>query len=251
MRREKSSFTYPLITILAVIVIWGIIVRIFGIPSYILPGPVQVLRAFCGDFSLIMHHAGATLGEGAVGIGISVGLSVLIAVWMDRFPMAKKTVYPLLVISQTVPVMAIAPLLIIWFGFGVAPKIILVVIMCFFPITVNLTDGFSQVDRDCLNMFRVWKATEGQIYRHLKFPCALPYFFSGLRISVTWMLVAAILSEWLGGDRGIGVYMLRAKQTYALDKVFAAVIFVVLMSLALIGILNLIRKKVIYWNGTL
>ena len=251
MRKEKNSFIYPLITILAAVIVWEIVVRVFKIPSYILPGPLQVLQAFRGDFSLIMHHAGATLWEGAVGIGISVGLSVLIAVWMDRFPLVKKTVYPLLVISQTVPVMAIAPLLIIWFGFGIAPKILLVVVMCFFPITVNLTDGFSQVDRDCLNMFRVWKATEGQIYRHLKFPCALPYFFSGLRISVTWMLVAAILSEWLGGDRGIGVYMLRAKQTYALDKVFAAVIFVVLMSLALIGILNLIRRKVIYWNGTI
>ena len=249
-KKEKYGFIYPLITILAAVVVWEIAVRIFRIPSYILPGPLQVLQAFCADFSLIMYHAGATLGEGAVGIGISVVLSLLIAVWMDRFPLAKKTVYPLLVISQTVPVMAIAPLLIIWFGFGIAPKIILVVVMCFFPITVNLTDGFSQVDRDCLNMFRVWKASEGQIYRHLKFPCALPYFFSGLRISVTWMLVSAILSEWLGGDRGIGVYMLRAKQTYALDKVFAAVIFVVLMSLVLIGILNLIRKKAIYWTGT-
>jgi ABC-type nitrate/sulfonate/bicarbonate transport system permease component len=250
MKKKKPGFFYPLITILVAIAVWEAVTRIFSIPSYILPGPVEVAAALGKDFSLILYHAASTLAEGAIGIAISIGISILIAIWMDHFPLAKKTVYPLLVISQTVPVMAIAPLLIIWFGFGIAPKIILVVVMCFFPITVNMTDGFSQVDRDCLNMFRVWKASEGQIYRHLKFPCALPYFFSGLRISVTWMLVSAILSEWLGGDRGIGVYMLRAKQTYALDKVFAAVIFVVLMSLVLIGILNLIRKKAIYWTGT-
>ena len=249
MKKDRYSFIYPLITIIAAIIVWEIIVRIFQIPSYILPGPVQVAQAFIEDFSLIMYHAAATLAEGAAGIGISIGISILIAVWMDRFPTAKKTVYPLLVISQTVPVMAIAPLLIIWFGFGVAPKIILVVIMCFFPITVNLTDGFAQVDTDCLNVFRVWKASEGQVYRPLKFPFAMPYFFSGLRISVTWMLVAAILSEWLGGDRGIGVYMLRTKQAYALDKVFASVVFVVLVSLLLIGLLSLIRNKTIRWSG--
>lgn len=249
MKKEKPDFIYPVITIAVAVVAWELIVRIFQIPSYILPGPVQVIRALGRDFSLIMYHMAATLGEGAIGIAISVLLSVVISIWMDRFPLAKKTVYPLLVISQTVPIMAIAPLLIIWFGFGMAPKILLVIIMCFFPITVNLTDGFSQVDRDALNMFRVWHASELQIYRHLKFPFALPYFFSGLRISVTWMLVAAILSEWLGGERGIGVYMLRAKQAYALDKVFASVVLVVLISLILIGVLNLIRKKTV-WGQT-
>ncbi len=246
---RSSNPIYPIATIVIVVILWEVITRVFAIPSFILPGPVQVAKAFVGDFSLLMYHAGATLGEGAVGIAISVAVSVLIAIWMDRFPLAKKTIYPLLVISQTVPVIAIAPLLIIWFGFGMAPKIILVVIMCFFPIAVNLTDGFAQVDKDALDMFRVWKATPGQIYRHLKFPFALPYFFSGLRISVTWMLVAAILSEWLGGSRGIGVYMLRAKQAYSLDKVFASVVFVVLVSLLLIGILGLIRKKCVHWSG--
>ncbi|MBR2560718.1 MAG: ABC transporter permease [Eubacterium sp.] len=248
MRKESNSLIYPVITIIAVVIVWGIVTAVFHVPSYILPGPLQVAKAFVGDFSLIMYHAAATLGEGALGMAISVALSIAIAVWMDRSEKVKKTIYPLLVISQTVPVMAVAPLLIIWFGFGMAPKIILVVIMCFFPITVNMTDGFAQVDRDYMNMFRVWNASERQIYRHLKFPAALPYFFSGLRISVTWMLVAAILSEWLGGSRGIGVYMLRSKQAYALDKVFASVIFVVVTSLVLIGILNLVRKKAVYWS---
>lgn len=249
MKKTKHKYLYPVLAVVGVIIVWWLVTLVFGIPSYILPDPGQVAKAFVEDFSLIMYHAASTLGEGAVGIVISIILSVIIAVWMDKSPAAKKTVYPLLVISQTVPVMAIAPLLIIWFGFGMAPKIILVVIMCFFPITVNLTDGFAQVDPDAMNMFRVWKAGEFQIYRHLKFPHALPYFFSGLRISVTWMLVAAILSEWLGGSRGIGVYMLRAKQAYALDKVFASVVFVVVVSLILIGILSLLRKKCVRWSG--
>ena len=251
MKREKPGFFYPLITIIIAVAVWEVITRLFHVPSYILPSPSQVAVAFGKDFGLIMYHAASSLAEGAIGIAISIGISVVIAIWMDRFPLAKKTVYPLLVISQTIPVMAIAPLLIIWFGFGMTPKILLIIIMCFFPITVNLTDGFAQVDKEALNMFHVWKASGWQIYRHLKFPFALPYFFSGLRISVTWMLVAAILSEWLGGERGIGVYMLRAKQAYALDKVFASVVFVVLVSLLIIGVLNLIRKRCIRWTGTL
>ena len=249
MKKGKYDFIYPLITILILFLVWQIVTTVFDVPSYIFPSPGEVFGALAEDFGLIMYHMSATLGEGLLGIAISIGLSIVIAVCMDRFPMAKKTVFPLLVISQTVPVMAIAPLLIIWFGFGVAPKVILVVIMCFFPITVNMTDGFAQADPDCVNMFRVWRASGPQIYRHLKFPCALPYFFSGLRIAVTWMLVAAILSEWLGGDRGIGVYMLRAKQSYALDKVFASVIFVVLVSLLFIGILTLIKKRAIRWSS--
>lgn len=248
MKKRKSELIYPIAAVAAAVVIWGAVTLIFNIPSYILPSPAQVVKAFGEDFSLIIYHAAATLSEGAIGMAVSVALSIVMAVCMDRFTPVKKTLYPLLVISQTVPVMAIAPLLIIWFGFGMAPKIILVVLMCFFPITVNLTDGFSQVDQDCLNMFKVWNASGWQIYRHLKFPCALPYFFSGLRISVTWMLVSAILSEWLGGDRGIGVYMLRAKQAYALDRVFASVVFVVIVSLLLIGLLTLIRNKTVRWS---
>ena len=248
MKARKNDLIYPIAAIAAAVLIWWAVTRIFDIPSYILPDPGQVVKAFARDFTLIMYHAAATLGEGTAGIAISVGISIVIAVCMDRFASVKKTLYPLLVISQTVPVMAIAPILIIWFGFGMAPKIILVVLMCFFPITVNLTDGFAQADQDLLNMFRVWNASGRQVYRHLKFPCAMPYFFSGLRIAVTWMLVAAILSEWLGGDRGIGVYMLRAKQAYALDKVFASVVFTVILSLLLIGLLGLIRKKAVRWS---
>ena len=249
MKSNKRDILYPIFTIIAIILLWELITEGFQIPSYILPDPGQVVQAFFQDFSLIMYHLGATLLEGVIGLGISVALSVVMAVCMDCFPAVRKSLYPILVISQTIPVMAIAPLLIIWFGFGLIPKVLLIIIMCFFPITVNLTDGFSQVDPDNLNMFRIWKASGWQIYRHLKIPFALPYFFSGLRISVTWMLMAAILSEWLGSDRGIGVYMLRAKQSYALDKVFAAVICVVIISLLLIGIVSLIRKKVIYWSG--
>lgn len=247
MKTKRHDILYPLITLIVIILLWEGLTNGFRIPAYILPDPVQVVQAFFGDFPLIMYHAAFTLSEGAIGIGISIVLSVLMAICMDRFTAVRKALYPILVISQTIPVMAIAPLLIIWFGFGMTPKVLLIVIMCFFPITVNLTDGFEQIDPDSLNMFRVWKASGWQIYRHLKIPSALPYFFSGLRISVTWMLMAAILSEWLGSERGIGVYMLRAKQSYALDKVFAAVIFVVIVSLILIGILSLIRKKVIYW----
>ncbi len=244
----KKKIIYPITTIVIIIAAWQIVVECAEIPAYILPPPLSVAAAFVDDFSSIASNGISTLAEGFIGMAIAVAISIVVAFLMDKFDRFKKTVYPLLVITQTVPVIAIAPLLIIWFGFGMLPKVILVVIMCFFPITVNLVDGFDCVDKDSLNMFRVLRASESQIYYHLKFPAALPYFFSGLKISITWMLMSAILSEWIGSKSGIGVYMLRAKQSYSLDKLFASVVFVVVISLILIGIVNLVRNKVIRWR---
>lgn len=248
MKRSKWDFLYPTGTIIVIIILWEILARAFQVPSYILPKPSQVVVAFYNDFDRIMSQAAVTLYEAVIGMAFSILLALFVAILMDNFTIVKKTLYPIMVMSQTIPVMAIAPLLIIWFGFGALPKILLIIIMCFFPIAVSLIDGFSQVDKDCLDMFKVLKASRLQIYRHLKFPNALPYFLSGLKISVTWMVMSAVIAEWLGGDQGIGVYMLRSKQAFALDKVFASVVLVVLLSLILIGLLDLFTKSTVHWN---
>jgi ABC-type nitrate/sulfonate/bicarbonate transport system permease component len=248
MKGYKPDILYSIGTVVIVIVLWEIIAKVLQVPAYILPRPSQVTAAFFKNFDLIMQHLAVTLYEVAVGIVFSVLTAFTAAILMDNFETIKKTLYPLLVISQTIPIMAVAPLLIIWFGFGALPKILLIIIMCFFPIAVSLITGFAQTDKDCLDMFRVLKASKLQIYRHLKFPNALPYFFSGLKISVTWMVMAAVISEWLGGNKGIGVYMLRSKQAFALDNVFASVVLVVFLSLLFIGILNLFTARLVHWN---
>jgi ABC-type nitrate/sulfonate/bicarbonate transport system permease component len=167
---------------------------------------------------------------------------------MDSFGIIKKSIYPILIISQTIPTIAIAPLFIIWFGFGVLPKIIVVIMVCFFPIVISLVDGFEKIDRDYISLFRTMKSSRLQTFYHLKLPYALVNFFSGLKIAATYMIMSAVIGEWLGGDKGIGVYMVRAKSAYALDKVFASILVIVFVSILIIYVIDFVGKKIIHWK---
>ncbi|EPZ62349.1 binding--dependent transport system inner membrane component family protein [[Clostridium] sordellii ATCC 9714] len=164
---------------------------------------------------------------------------------MDFLPILKKCFYPILVVSQTIPTITIAPLLVIWFGFDTLPKILMVSLTCFFPIFVSLVDGFENVDKDYINLFRTMNSNKLQTFIHLKFPMSLENLFSGIKISATYMVVAATVAEWLGGTKGLGVYMVKAKSSYALDKVFASTIIVILFSLIFVGITQVVKKIVI------
>ena len=167
---------------------------------------------------------------------------------MDRFPFLYKAVYPLLVISQTIPTIAIAPLLVLWMGFSMAPKITLVVITTFFPITVSLLDGYQSVDADAVSLMRSMGAKRIQIFRYIKLPGALTQFFSGLKVSASYAVVGAVISEWLGGFEGLGVYMTRVKKAYAFDKMFSVIIFISVISLLLMLLISVIKKLCMPWE---
>lgn len=231
------------------IILWQGIVVLKEVPQYLLPSPQRIIKTLFQDFNLIAAHAGVTLYEAFVGFVLAILFSFILAVVMDSFPIIKKSIYPILVVSQTIPTIAIAPLFIIWFGFGSLPKIIVVVLVCFFPIVISLVDGFEKIDRDYTDLFAIFKATKLQTFYHLKLPYAMVNFFSGLKIAATYMIMAAVIGEWLGGDRGIGVYMVRAKSAYALDKVFASILVIVFVSILIIYIIELIGKKIIHWKG--
>ncbi|MBQ6507326.1 MAG: ABC transporter permease subunit, partial [Clostridia bacterium] len=151
------------------------------------------------------------------------------------------------VVTQTIPTIAIAPLLVLWMGFGMAPKITLVEITTFFPVAVGLLDGFKSADPDAVALLRSMNATRGQIFRHVKFPAALPFFFSGLRISASYAVVGAVISEWLGGFEGLGVYMTRVRKAYAFDKMFAVILLIVIVSLLLMKLVNVIKAVSMPW----
>jgi ABC-type nitrate/sulfonate/bicarbonate transport system permease component len=250
MKRLKNiqNKIYPVLTIVVVVVIWQLVVGFQYIQPYILPSPLDIVKTLISDFGNIMKDTEVTLYESFIGFFISIVFSFVLAIIMDSFNIVKKSLYPILLISQTIPTIAIAPLFIIWFGFGVLPKIIVVIMVCFFPIVVNLVDGLEKIDPDYINLFHNMKASRLQIFYHLKLPYAMVNFFSGLKIAATYMIMAAIIGEWLGGDSGIGVYMVRAKNAYQLDKVFASIIVIVVISIAIIYIIDFIGKKVIHWR---
>ncbi len=234
-------------TFLLVLLIWEILSDTGIVPSYMLPSPLDVIRALFTDRIMILSHAGVTLLEAVYGLLIGVMLAFFIATLMDRVPLLYRAFYPLMVITQTIPTIAIAPLLVLWMGFGMMPKITLVVITTFFPITVGLLEGFGSVDQDAIALMRSMGASEMDIFRHVKFPEAIPYFFSGLKVSASYAVVAAVISEWLGGFVGLGVYMTRVKKAYAFDKMFAVILFIIVISLALMGIVNLLRDWSMPW----
>ena len=167
---------------------------------------------------------------------------------MDRFAFLYKAIYPILVITQTIPTIAVAPLLVLWMGFGMAPKITLVVITTFFPIAVGLLGGLEGADGDAINLMRAMGANRYQIFKYVKLPNAMPSFFSGLQVSASYALVGAVISEWLGGFEGLGVYMTRVKKAYAFDKMFAVIVFISVISLLLMGLVNLLERAATPWK---
>lgn len=229
------------------ILLWQFLYQNGAVPAYMLPSPVQVVKALFTDLPTILRHAVVTLQEAFYGLCIGVVLAFVMATLMDHFRILNKALYPIMIITQTIPTIAIAPLLVLWMGFYMAPKITLVVITTFFPITVGLLDGYKSVDKDSIDLMRAMGASKVQIFFHVKLPAALPQFFSGLKISASYAVVGAVISEWLGGFEGLGVYMTRVSKAYAFDKMFAVIIFIVIISLLLMFTVNLIKTISLPW----
>ena len=238
MRKSITDKLPAVVALMIIILGWYALSESGIVPAYMLPSPVDVARTFVTDMPTLLSHGRVTMQE---------TLAFVMATVMDRFKVLDKACYPLIIISQTIPTIAIAPLLVLWMGFGMAPKITLVVITTFFPISIGLLNGYKGADRDALNLLRSMGASELQIFRHVKFPGALPAFFSGLQISASYAVVGAVVAEWLGGFEGLGVYMTRVKKAYAFDKMFAVIIFIVIISLLLLLLVRLIAKISMPW----
>lgn len=246
--KAGTSKIWPMLTMGIIIVIWQIASSTGVIPSFMLPSPLDVGKAFISDFPLLISNARVTLLEAFLGLGMGVTVGFLAAVLMDRFEKAYQAFYPLIVLTQTIPTVAIAPLLVLWFGYEMLPKVILIVIVTFFPITVSLLDGFKSADKDTISLMRSMGASKMQIFRFVKFPGALSQFFASLRISVSYAVVGAVIAEWLGGFSGLGVYMTRVKKAFSFDKMFAVIFMISVISLLLMEAVNLLQKKCMPWE---
>ncbi|GAB6168069.1 ABC transporter permease [Clostridium carnis] len=251
MKKLKSigNKVAPIIFVLILLILWEGIVSFGGIEKYIMPAPSDVAKTLVKDFKIMTPHILITLYEGVVGFLIAIIAALILAIIMDMVPIIKKAVYPVLVISQTVPIVALAPLFIIWFGFGTLPKVLVVILVCFFPIVISISDGLEGVDKDLINHFKLMGASKVKRFIHLKLPYGMINFFSGMRIAATYSIMGAVIGEWLGGEKGLGVYMTRARSAYALDKMFAAIVVIVIMSMSIFFIVGLIEKAFTPWNN--
>ncbi len=245
--RWVQQVTPPLVVVGLMIVVWAAIAATSGLSAFILPSPARVLQAAWRTRDLLGTAIGMTMLETIIGLIIALVLAVALAAAMDLSPFLRRALYPLLVASQTVQILAIAPLLIIWFGFGLTPKVIVVVLVCFFPMAVSMADGLRAADPDLIALLRAMNATRGQIWRIVRLPAALPSFFSGLRVAVTYSVVGATIGEWVGGSTGLGLYMLRSKNALATDQVFVGIVITTLLSMGLFALVYLIERLALPW----
>lgn len=255
MERRTPAFlskkvVAPACAVVALLAVWQGACSLGLVPNFMLPSPVQVVAALLADFPLLLSHMWTTLSEAALGLVVGVAVGFVFAVLMDKFETFYLAFDPLLTVSQTVPTVAIAPLLVLWFGYGLMPKVLLVVLTTFFPVTVALASGFRSVDPDQVDLLRTMNATEWQIFRYAKLPAAMEQFFSGLRISATYAIVGAVISEWLGGFTGLGVYMTRVRKSFAYDRMFAVIIITSALSLALMKGVDVLERICMPWKKT-
>uniref|UniRef100_UPI004055A637 ABC transporter permease n=1 Tax=Agathobacter sp. TaxID=2021311 RepID=UPI004055A637 len=251
MKRKLQNTTnkiWSVSAVTAVLLLWQSASSFGIVDSFMLPSPVQVVKAFIQEFPTLMEHSVITLSEAFWGLGLGILLGFAMAVLMDRFEALYKACYPLIILTQTIPTVAIAPLLVLWFGYEMTPKVILIVITTFFPITVGLLNGFKSVDQDSINLLRAMGAGPWQIFRYIKLPGAMSQFFAGLRISASYAVVGAVISEWLGGFGGLGVYMTRVKKAFSFDKMFAVIFLISVISLFLMKGVDLLQKKCMPWE---
>lgn len=239
----------PALGLVAAIVIgWELACRLLAVDPLTLPAPSRILAALWDARGVAAGHALTTLGETVVGFSVAVVFAVLSALAMDSLGWVRRAVYPLLVASQTVPIVAVAPLLVLWFGIGLLPKVVVVVLVTFFPIAVALLDGLAAADRDAIDLLDSMGASRRQQLLKLRLPGALPSFFTGLRISVTYAVIGAIFGEAVGAIDGLGIWIVLSKNLFRTDLVFAAILVTAALTLGLWLLVGVAERVVIPWH---
>lgn len=240
----------PLALLAGLVALWQLLAWGLRVPRYILPSPAQIVAAGISQWQLLAWHSAQTLVETALGLVLAIAFGFGLALAIDLSPLLRRVLYPLLVASQTVPIMALAPLLVIWFGYGTAPKAVVVALVCFFPIVVATADGLRAADPELLAVLRSMGATRRQILLKGRLPGALPGFFSGLKIAITYSVVGAVIGEWVAAGRGLGVYMIRASNSFLTERVFAAIGVTSLLSIALFLAVAAAERLALPWYYT-
>lgn len=233
----------PFSLLAGVLIVWLVATEGGLVYAFILPSPLAVVRAFVADFPLLMRHGAVTLGEAAIGLTASLAAAFVASVAMDRYAYWRKALYPMLVVSQAVPYIAIAPLLVLWLGHGMSPRVVLVALTCFFPLVIGLYDGMLHIRREYLEELQMLGGSYTAGLLRVKLPLAAPGFFSGLKIAATYAFVGAVIAGWVGGTTGLGVYMTRVRRTFEFDKMFAVILLIVLISLALMYAVKFLEKR--------
>ena len=227
---------------------WDVLADALDIEPFLVPAPSDVADSLWNDRSLLAEDAWVTLREVVLGLALAIAIGFAFAVALHLSDALRRAFYPLLVASQTVPVIAIAPVLVVWFGFGIGPKLAIIALVCFFPVTVNTLDGLRAVDPEQVKMMRTLDADRRRILRAVEIPTALPYLASGTRIAAAVAVIGAVFGEWTGSDEGLGHLILVSQGQLQTARVFAAVALLSAMAIALFALIGLAERRWAWWG---
>ena len=248
--RSRSFFRLyglAIVITLAGIGLWELVIRLGHVPEYLIPAPSEVAADMRSDWPILEPALLVTLEEIVLGFLISVAAGVGLAVLLHLSPTLRRAFYPILIGSQTVPIVVLAPILVILLGYGILPKLVIVALICFFPIVVNGVDGLRSVDEDLIRMMRTLHGTRWGIFKRVEFPAALPSFFSGMRIAATFAAIGAVFGEWSGSSAGLGYVMLAATPNLLTARIFAAIVLLTAVALMLFGVVSLLERILVPW----
>lgn len=245
--RVIGTYGPAFVLLVALLILWQLYVQLSQISNQVLPAPLAILQALGSNWDVIEGHTLQTLLETVLGMASATLLGLLLAIVLNLSSRVRKSIYPLLIISQTIPIIALAPLLLIWFGYDLGPKVLLITIYCFFPISVAVADGLASAEPELINLLKSMRASRWQTLWLVQLPGAMPAFFSGLRIAVTYSVTGAIFSEYIGGASGLGIYMQTSAHSRAIVLVFASILVVTILSLLLFGLVTLIERIALPW----
>ncbi len=248
MKEKATALLWPGLLLAALLASWEAAVRIWSIPDYILPGPGAIFQTAWTRSDLLLRHTGVTLAEVGLGIALAFAVGTGLAVAMQSSRIMERALLPLVVASQTIPVFAVAPLLILWFGYGMGSKVVMTAIIVFFPITVNLVRGLKSVDPDALALFTILGAGPGQVFFKLRLPHSLPFLFTGLKIAVSVSLIGAVIGEWVGAKKGLGYLMVQANAQLQVELVFAAIFYLSVIGTGLYLLTAALERLLAPWR---
>ena len=251
MKKRVNANLPALIFLFALLILWQM--GAMGMDAaYILPSPTQILtRMWELRGPLLTAHLPATLLCTGIGLAISVVLGLLLAVLMDASPTAEKMLYPLIVASQTIPTTALAPLFVLWFGYTIWSKVLVTVLITFFPIAITVFDGFRSASTDMIDMLKTFGAGKREIFQKLKLPAALPYFFSAIKMAIPLSIIGAAIGEWLGAQAGLGYFSRRMMTQLDGAGVFAPIVLLSVVAMLAVAAVSWLEKKIITWRGSL
>jgi len=252
--RAMGRWLPPALLLAGLIGIWqvaastGVLADVLNLEDFLVPSPAEIGESLWQSRSLLAENAWVTLKEMLFGLGCALVVGLGFAVALHLSELLRRAFYPLIVASQTVPIIVVAPILVVWFGYGIWPKLAIVALICFFPLALNTLDGLGSVDPEATKMMRTLDASRRQIFWRVEAPTALPFAFSGAKIAVAFAAIAAVFGEWAGSDSGLGHLMLQDNAQLETARLFAAVVVLSAMAIALVGLVALAERRVVTWR---